>query len=193
MLWDTELKKENFTSLCKENSAARPRNMCIIPFCKKLPDTWLVRTRSIVNKVQKWKARLMHGLIITKFVKMESSERIYSQDGSFRLHMFTSICTIDCWSDFKVNTLFLCLIFPFVMTHPESWVDDSDCGQYSSYGLKSEPAWQVLIWIFLQRTGPWMTSCTHELQFTQVCYNSLFCLRLISASILLQPLHIWKM
>lgn len=43
--------KGNFTSLCKGNFVLSPHNMCIIPFCKKLPDDWLVMLQYLVNKV----------------------------------------------------------------------------------------------------------------------------------------------
>lgn len=48
-----EIKKKKILPHYVENSAARPHNMYIILFCKKLPNTWLVRIRSIVSKVQK--------------------------------------------------------------------------------------------------------------------------------------------
>lgn len=65
-----------------------------------------------------------------RVIKMDS-EKIYSRGRSFRLptNLNTgslSIFTTDCWSDFKMNTLFLCLSFPFLMTHHESGVDDSE-------------------------------------------------------------------
>ena len=44
------IEKGNSTSLCKRNFIGSPHNMCIIPFCKKLPDNWLVMIQSVVNK-----------------------------------------------------------------------------------------------------------------------------------------------
>lgn len=70
------IEKGNFTSLCKGNCIGSPHNLCVISFCEKLPDDWLVMIRSIMNKVRWSKARWLHSLIMNKVVKMESSEKI---------------------------------------------------------------------------------------------------------------------
>lgn len=63
----------NFTLLCNGNFVGSPHNTCVIPFCKKLPDDCFVMIQSIVNKVWSWRARLLHGLLMNKVVKMDSS------------------------------------------------------------------------------------------------------------------------
>lgn len=47
------IEKGNFTSLYKGNFVGTPHNTCVIPFCRKLTDDWLVMIRFTMNKVRK--------------------------------------------------------------------------------------------------------------------------------------------